>query len=60
MGLNARMEIFNESMNQRLKDFPGLENVIREVDDLLIHGTTLGELVKQLDVFDFCQLYNIT
>jgi hypothetical protein len=61
MGLNASMDIFNESMHQRLKDFCGLKNFIREVDDLLIHNTTLEELVKQLDAFfDFCQLYNIT
>jgi hypothetical protein len=61
MGLNASMDLFNESMDRRLKDFPGLENVIKEVDDFLIHGNTLEELVKQLDAFfDFCQLYNIT
>jgi hypothetical protein len=48
IGLNASMDLFNESMDRRLQDFPGLKNIIREVDDLLIHGNTLKELVKQL------------
>jgi hypothetical protein len=38
-----------------------LTRVIREVNDLLIHGETLEELVEQLEAFfNFCELYNIT
>jgi hypothetical protein len=37
-----------------------LTRVIREVNDLLIHGETLKELMEQLEAFfNFCQLYNI-
>jgi hypothetical protein len=55
------MDLFNENMDRLLLDFPGLANVIREVDDLLIYGKSLEELVDQLDAFfDFAQLFNIT
>ena len=55
------MDLFNESMDHLLKYFPGLTNIIREVNDLLVYCNSLEELVKQLDAFFyFCQLYNIT
>jgi hypothetical protein len=61
MGLNASMDLFNSSMDSLMHNFPGLTRVIREVDDLLIHGGTLEELVQQLAAFfDFCHLYSIT
>jgi hypothetical protein len=61
MGLNSSMDLFNENMDRLLKDFPGLTNIIWEVEDLLIYGKSLEELVEQLDAFfNFSQLFNIT
>ena len=60
MGLSASSDQFNQQVGGVVDNFPNL-SVVREIDDLLGHATSIDQLNKELELlFKICRQHSLT